>query len=52
MMNRLQPKKQAEIVACLVEGISIRATSRRTGAPKNTMVKLQRGLEAALRQRA
>jgi IS1 family transposase len=39
-MNRLSSEKRAQIVACLVEGNSIRATCRMTGASKNTVVKL------------
>jgi IS1 family transposase len=39
-MNRLDPKKQAQVVAALVEGNSIRATVRMTGVAKNTIVKL------------
>jgi IS1 family transposase len=39
-MNRLSTEKRAQIVGCLVEGNSIRATVRMTGAAKNTIVKL------------
>lgn len=39
-MNRLKPEKQKQIVACLVEGNSIRATCRMTGAAKGTVLKL------------
>lgn len=39
-MNRLDPKMQARVVNCLIEGCSIRATVRMTGAAKNTVVKL------------
>src|SRR5688500_2968374 len=39
-MNKLDVKKRAQILACLVEGNSIRATCRMTGAAKNTVVKL------------
>jgi IS1 family transposase len=39
-MNRLNTKQRAQIVAALVEGNSIRATVRMTGAAKNTVVKL------------
>ena len=39
-MNRLSLDKRTQILACLVEGNSIRATSRITGASKNTVVKL------------
>jgi len=39
-MNRLSTADRARIVACLVEGNSIRATCRMTGAAKNTVTKL------------
>ncbi len=39
-MNRLDIAKRAQIIGCLVEGNSIRATCRITGAAKNTVVKL------------
>ena len=39
-MNKLNPKKQAQVVSALVEGNSIRATVRMTGVAKNTIVKL------------
>src|SRR5438874_11982397 len=39
-MNRLSVEQRARIVAALVEGNSIRATCRMTGAAKNTVVKL------------
>ncbi|HEY5743741.1 MAG TPA: IS1 family transposase, partial [Terrimicrobiaceae bacterium] len=39
-MNKLSTKVRAQILACLVEGNSIRATCRMTGAAKNTVVKL------------
>lgn len=39
-MNRLSPAKQKAVVACLIEGNSIRATVRLTGVAKNTIVKL------------
>ena len=39
-MNRLSIEKRAKIIACLVEGMSIRATVRITGAAKNTVTKL------------
>lgn len=37
-MNRLDTKKQAQIIAALVEGNSIRATSRMTGAAMKAKV--------------
>jgi IS1 family transposase len=39
-MNRTSTEKRAQIINCLVEGNSIRATVRLTGAAKNTVVKL------------
>jgi len=39
-MNRLSTEKRAQIIGCLVEGNSIRATVRMTGASKNTITKL------------
>ncbi len=39
-MNKLPIQKQVQIVNLLVEGNSMRATSRITGASKNTIVKL------------
>jgi IS1 family transposase len=39
-MNRLTTEKRAQIIGCLVEGNSIRATVRMTGASKNTITKL------------
>ena len=40
IMNRLNTKTRAQIVAALVEGNSIRSTVRMTGASKNTVAKL------------
>jgi IS1 family transposase len=39
-MNRLTTEKRAAIIGCLVEGNSIRATVRITGAAKNTVTRL------------
>src|SRR3954452_17774511 len=39
-MNRLTAEKRAQVVSCLVEGNSIRATVRMTGVAKNTVTKL------------
>ena len=39
-MNRLSTEKRAQIIGCLTEGMSIRATVRITGAAKNTVTKL------------
>ncbi len=46
-MNRLDKAKQAQVVAALVEGNSVRATVRMTGVSKNTIVKLLVELGAA-----
>lgn len=46
-MNKLSTEKRAQIVACLVEGNSIRSTVRMTGAAKNTVTKLLVDLGAA-----
>jgi IS1 family transposase len=46
-MNKLDIKVRARILACLVEGNSIRATVRMTGAAKNTVVKLLAEVGAA-----
>jgi len=40
MANRLSTEKRAQVIGCLVEGMSIRATVRATGAAKNTITKL------------
>lgn len=39
-MNKLPVAKRAHILGMMVEGVSIRAISRMTGASKNTIVKL------------
>ncbi len=49
-MNRLDPKTRAQIVRCLVDGNSLRATSRITGASKNTITKLLCELGQACRE--
>jgi IS1 family transposase len=46
-MNRLSTEQRARIVGCLVEGNSIRATVRLTGAAKNTISKLLLDLGSA-----
>src|SRR4051812_32177552 len=46
-MNRLSTEKRAQIIGSLVEGNSIRATCRMTGAAKNTVTKLLVDLGAA-----
>ncbi len=40
IMNKLNTQKRAQILGCLVEGNSIRATVRMTGAVKDTVTKL------------
>ena len=40
MVNRLSTEQRARIIGCLTEGNSIRATTRLTGAAKNTVSKL------------
>lgn len=39
-MNRLTTKQRAQVIACLVEGNSIRGTCRLTGYAKNTVTRL------------
>ena len=46
-MNKLTNEKRAQVVAALVEGMSIRATVRLTGVAKNTIAKLLIELGAA-----
>jgi IS1 family transposase len=46
-MNRLTTERRAAIIGCLVEGNSIRATVRITGAAKNTVTRLLVDLGAA-----
>ena len=46
-MNCLSSKARAQIISCLIEGCSIRATVRMTGASKNTVVKLLADLGTA-----
>ena len=46
-MNKLSSKERAAIIAALVEGNSIRATCRMTGAAKGTVLKLLADLGAA-----
>lgn len=47
IMNRLSTEQRARIIGALVEGNSIRAVTRMTGASKNTIAKLQLELGAA-----
>lgn len=46
-MNCLDSQTRAQIIRCLIEGCSIRATCRMTGAAKNTVVKLVADMGAA-----
>lgn len=46
-MNKLTSQKRAQIIAALVEGNSLRATSRMTGASKVTILRLLEALGAA-----
>jgi IS1 family transposase len=46
-MNRLSTAERAKIIRALVEGNSIRSTSRMTGFAQNTIMKLLRDLGAA-----
>lgn len=46
-MNRLSVEERAKILGCLVEGNSIRATCRMTGAAKGTVIKLLADVGAA-----
>jgi transposase len=39
-MNRLSTDKRTQVIAALVEGTSINATSRMTGVSKHTILKL------------
>ncbi len=39
-MNRLSTEKRAQIIGCLVEGMSMRAISRTVGVARNTIDKL------------
>ncbi|MGO9434380.1 MAG: IS1 family transposase [Terracidiphilus sp.] len=39
-MNCLDTKARSQIIGCLIEGCSVRATSRMTGASKNTIIRL------------
>jgi IS1 family transposase len=46
-MNRLSLQERTRIIGCLVEGNSIRATCRMTGAAKGTVIKLLADVGAA-----
>ena len=47
LMNKLSSSDRVRVVACLVEGNSIRSTVRMTGIAKNTVVKLLADLGTA-----
>ena len=49
-MNTLTHEKRCAVVRCLVDGCSIRATTRITGVAKNTIQKLTRELGEAVQQ--
>src|SRR5438552_10877761 len=49
-MNCLSTQERAKILGCLVEGNSIRATCRMTGAAKGTVVKLLADVGAACKE--
>jgi len=40
-MNKLSTERRGQVLSCLVESMSIRATVRVTGVAKNTIVKLR-----------
>ena len=46
-MNRLSTERRGQVIGCLTEGMSIRATVRVTGVAKNTIVNLLADLGAA-----
>ena len=46
-MNSLDTETRARVVSCLIEGCSVRATVRMTGASKNTVIKLLNDLGCA-----
>src|SRR3954452_9592898 len=49
-MNKMSHQKRCAVIRCLVEGNSIRATSRITGASKNAIQRLTREIgEACLK---
>src|SRR3972149_10102912 len=49
-MNKLTTEKRSQVVRCLVEGMSVRATVRITGVAKNTITKLGLELGTACRE--
>ncbi len=48
-MNCLDTEMRARVIGCLIEGCSVRATVRMTGAAKNTVVKLLADIGLRLR---
>src|SRR5579872_1365197 len=46
-MNRMDTKRRAQVVRCLIEGCSINSTVRMTGVAKHTVLKLLVELGAA-----
>lgn len=46
-MNRLATDKRAQVIAALVEGVSINATCRMTGVAKHTVLKLLKDIGCA-----
>jgi DNA-directed RNA polymerase specialized sigma24 family protein len=46
-MNQLTTQRRAQVILCLVEGMSIRSTVRVTGVAKNTITKLLAEIGAA-----
>lgn len=46
-MNKLSPEMRAAVLSCLVDGVSIRATSRITGVAKGTILRLLESAGAA-----
>ena len=49
-MNTLTHENRCAVIRCLVDGRSIRATTRMTGVAKNTIQKLTRELGEAVAQ--
>lgn len=47
-MNKLTQQQRCAVIRCLVDGVSIRATTRITGVAKNTIQKLTRELGQAV----
>ncbi len=49
-MNKMSVKRRTQVIACLVEGNSVRATCRMTGTAKGTVLKLLADLGQACRE--